>query len=543
MVVPVRNLAKYGVVTDPDPYDLPIEAWSFGVNCRFRNGRITRSPVHRGVQVLGTSDPRFLVSHRPTSGLDFVFLGYTNGRLFKYASGAETDWSIAGYVNSVSDATWSTVHLADVLWVNRDDRVPWYLRTSDSQFQAIPAAAAPTGWASDWRAHLLRACGGALVALNVTKGATNYPTMVKTSSIPTSGTVPASWDHTSASTLATENILAEMEGPIVDACPLGNNLFIHGNTDTWEMIPVGAGDVFDYRKCSWGKGSINANCSIEVLGRQYTFGVDDIWMHDGVTGVSIADGRVRDFVYNSINLSKASRCFVVHNPRLKEIHFCYVSGDRKVAFLTSSSGCNRSVVYNYVNDTWTFDDQPLVYSGAAANLSSTLTYATVTTTYDTIGGTYLDQDDGFKRVLCFVGDSNTSFSLTSQLYAFDPFGTGSTVAYAVDTNATQAMYLERDGIDVDELGAPLQGYKNLNGLVVQGRLGADAAALQIAAGSADYFGVDPTFSAYQTWDGNSLYKVDFNSAGRYLSLRILFDDYREVSLSGYDADVSVDGDR
>jgi hypothetical protein len=80
MVVPVRNLAKYGIVTDPDPYDLPIEAWSFGVNCRFRNGRVSRSPVFRGVQVLGTSGPRFLVSHRPTSGLDFVFLGYTNGR-------------------------------------------------------------------------------------------------------------------------------------------------------------------------------------------------------------------------------------------------------------------------------------------------------------------------------------------------------------------------------------------------------------------------------------------------------------------------------
>jgi hypothetical protein len=46
-----------------------------------------------------------------------------------------------------------------------------------------------------------------------------------------------------------------------------------------------------------------------------------------------------------------------------------------------------------------------------------------------------------------------------------------------------------------------------------------------------------------TWDGSSLYKVDFNEAGRYLSLRVLFNDYREMSLSGYDADVSVDGDR
>jgi hypothetical protein len=105
------------------------------------------------------------------------------------------------------------------------------------------------------------------------------------------------------------------------------------------------------------------------------------------------------------------------------------------------------------------------------------------------------------------------------------------------------MYLERDGIDIDELGAELRGYKNLHSLVVQGRLGQDAAPLQFAAAPRTTSVPPRTFDSYQTWDGSSLYKVDFNEAGRYLSLRVLFNDYREVSLSGYDADVSVDGDR
>lgn len=536
-IVPVRNLAKFGILTDQDPYDLPPQAWSFGVNARFRNGRISRSPVYKTVHALETADPRFLVGHKPTSGLDDVFIGYSNGRVYSYSTGAETNYSATGYVDSVAEASWTSCHLADVLYINRSDRVPWYLDPTMTNFEELGV------WDSSWRAGVLRTCGGALVALNVTKGATNYPTMVKTSSIPTSGATPTSWDETDPATLATENILAEMEGPIIDACLLGGNLYIHGAAETYEMIPVGAGDIYEYRKCTWGKGAINANCSIEVLGKQYVFGLDDIWMHDGTSAVSIVDGRVREFIFSSINISKLARCFVVHNRQLKEIEFCYVSGDREVSFLTSDSGCNRSAVYNYVNDTWSFDDKPLVYFGAAANLSETLTYATVTTTYATTGGTYLDQDDGDKRVVCYVGDDNATFGLSEKLYAYDLYGTGSTTALPVDTTATTRMYLERDGVDLDELGAELTGYKNISYVVPQGRLGQDAEALQIAMGSSDYFGVDPEFEDYQTWDGSTLYKLDFNSAGRYLSMRVLFDDYHEVSLSGYDAEVSVEGDR
>jgi hypothetical protein len=74
-------------------------------------------------------------------------------------------------------------------------------------------------WNSLWSCKILRTCGGALVALNVTKGATALPTMVKTSAIPLAESIPVSWDQTQPNTLATENILADMQGGIVDACP------------------------------------------------------------------------------------------------------------------------------------------------------------------------------------------------------------------------------------------------------------------------------------------------------------------------------------
>lgn len=538
MPIKIRNLGKYGVVTDVDPYDLPLEAWNMGVNVRFQNHRIVRAPVYRNVVTLVNGSPRFSASSLPTSGLDLVVNGYLNGRIYRYSSGAETDLSIAGYVNADSELPYTQCHLADVFYVNRGDRVPWSKRSSDTIFQTLTG-----GWDSTWRCKLLRSCGSALVALNVTKAGTTYPTMVKTSALPLSGTVPSSWDHTVPSTLATENILSEMEGAIIDGQSLGSTLYIYGLNETWQMSPSNDFEVFNYKLMPFGKGSINANCAIEVGGRHYVFGVNDLWMHDGVTHASIADEKVRRFIYSTLNISKANRCFVVHNSARNEIHFCYVSGDGFIGF-NGGNGCNRAAVFNYVENTWQFDDLPFVYFGCLANLDSTLTYATVTSTYSLMGGTYLDQEGSFKRSLIYVGEANAAAGVGNTLYAFDQYGEGSTVSFAVDTFATKGAYLERTGIDLDEIpNVDLTGYKLIRSIVPQGRIGDGAAAIEFSFGSSDGSNQTPTYEPYQTFNGADLYKVDFMSAGRFLSMRVRFNDYREMSLSGLDLDLVVTGDR
>jgi hypothetical protein len=536
----LRDVAKYGIISDGDPFNLPPEAFSAGVNVRFRNGKITSGPVFRNVLHLGTSDPRFTFSSNPTQGLDLLFVGYLNGTVSRIASGVESAYSIASYSTSSVDALWSSTVLAGVTYVNRSDRSPWYLRNSDTQFQNLVGA----GWDGTWSCAILRACSGALVALNVTKGATAYPTMVKTSSIPTAGIVPASWDQTVPATLATENILAEMQGPITDGCPLGNDLIIYGFKEAWLMHADGSTAVYDYNKLPFQKGAINANCSVEWDGKNVVFGPDDVWMHDGNSEKSIIGGRNRDFLFGSLNLSKSNRCFVKINPRLNEIVFAYVSGDGLTSFNSGLiGGCNKQAVWNYVDDTWTFDDLPGVYSATEANLTTSLTYTTVTATYDTIGGSYQDQEDGFKRTSVYVGEVSTTYGLSTSLYAFDLFGQGSTVSYSVDINATKPRYLERDGVDLDQLNVDLKDYKLLRSIYPQARLGSGAANLMLAAGASDGFNVPAGVTAYQPYNGNDLYKCDFNIAGRFLSYRLSFSDYKELTITGFDFDFKLTGKR
>lgn len=536
-ILPVRDLAKFGVITDVDPYDLPIGAWSWGKNVRFPDGRVQRGPVFRqNGDALAETNPRHMFAVGSGTGSDTVFVAYKNGRVFQRSSGNDTDYSIAAYVNSDSEAVYTSCELGGVFYVNREDRVPWSLVPSASAFDEL------SGWDAGWRAKIIRAYNGSICAFNVTKGGVSYPTLVKTSDIISDvGLEPGSWDHTSTTNNATENPLAEMKSAIVDAQVLGDAMVIYGQRETWLMQADGSDEVYSYRKLPISKGAINANCSIEVNNKHYVFGTSDFWMHDGMGERSISDGRVSKYAFAEMKSSESDKFFVAHNPVLKHILFCYVSEGRDVAFL-EGSGCNRAAVYDYANDKWEgFDDLPLVFSSGLANASNTTAWDDDVGSWDTDGGTWADAEGGFKRVLTFCGEESATYSLDAALYAQDLYGTGSLTPIDVTPAANPEMLLERDGIDLDEVGEYLTGYKYVLAVYPQGRLDPGGEPLEFAFGSSDEFTDQATFSAYQTYEhGNR--KLDYTEGGRYLSMKVRYADYKTASLSGVDLDLISTGE-
>lgn len=547
-MVKLRDVASKGIVTDQDPYSLPVGAFSSGVNVRFRNNKITPAPVFRAVkQPLAEAEPRYAFTAGIGNSNNDLFLGYQSGRVYYYANGVETDYSPASFTASPAEANWTSYTIGNVVYVNRADRAPWYLLPDSNKFADISAAAYATPadkWDPSWTAKIIAQCGGAVVALNITKGPTSYPTMVKTSSIVENGTIPASWDITRAETLATENILQAMDGPIMDACQLGSDLIIYGQREAWRMHADGSIEVFSYTKLSSAKGVLNTNCAIELDGKNYCFGIDDIWVHDGISEKSLCDQKTRDFIFGSLNISQADKCWVQFNPRLNEIMFGYVSGDQLTKF-KDVEGCNRAAVYNLTDESWTFDDMPSVYSYDDGPVSNLITYATVTATYADMGGSYQDQEDGGKRVTVCVGSANATYGIQASLYAYDVYGQGSVAPYPVDTNATGPVYLERTGIDLDEIGAELRDYKLLRTVYPQARVDTTGGnSLQIAVGASDEPNSDtPEYTDFQPYDGVENYKVDVNKAGRWLALKLMWNDFRSFVLTGFDLDIKTTGKR
>lgn len=547
-IVRLRDVAKNGIVTDQDPYSLPVGAFSTGVNVRFRNNKISSAPVYRAVkQPLAEAHPRYGFTAGRNESNNDLFLGYKSGRVYFYTNGIEQDYSPVGFTNSDAEANWTSYTIGNLVYVNRADRPPWYLLPTGDKFLDLSAAtyASPADkWDPTWSARIIAQCGGAVVALNVQKGANSFPTMVKTSSIVTEDQYPASWDITKPATLATENILQAMDGGITDACQLGSDLIIYGQREAWRMHADGSTFVYSYTKLSSAKGVLNTNCSIELDGKNYCFGIDDIWVHDGISEQSLCDQKVRDFIYGSLNISQAERCIVQYNPRLNEIIFGYVSGDPLVKF-NGVDGCNRAAVFNLTDETWTFDDMPSIFSFDDGPVSNLLTYNTVTSSYQDMGGSYQDQEDGGKRITVAVGEGNAAYGLQPTLYAFDVFGTGSVAPYPVDANATAPAFLERTGIDLDEVGVDLKSYKLLRTIYPQARVDTTGGnMLQIAVGTSDDVNSDtPTYGAFQPFDGKEFYKIDVNAAGKWLALKIQWNDFRNFTITGFDLDLLTTGHR
>ena len=91
-------------------------------------------------------------------------------------------------------------------------------------------------------------------------------------------------------------------------------------------------------------------------------------------------------------------------------------------------------------------DLPNVSAGTTANVDTVTTYATVTETYATVGGSFFDQNDSFNRHTLMVGQAMLlmAFQLR-KLYVLDLADSGSSVAFAIDTEATKPPFLERVG--------------------------------------------------------------------------------------------------
>lgn len=139
------------------------------------------------------------------------------------------------------------------------------------------------------------------------------------------------------------------------------------------------------------------------------------------------------------------------------------------------------------------------------------------------------------------GNANTALGLGLKLRTFASFN-ASTTTFPLDTPANTGALLLREGLDLDELNVDLKGYKLASSIYPQGRLGTGAEPLVFTVGSADHPMDDTVWGISQTYD-RSFYKLDHNIAGRFLSYRIEQTDCKLFTMSGYDFDLTILGER
>ena len=143
-----------------------------------------------------------------------------------------------------------------------------------------------------------------------------------------------------------------------------------------------------------------------------------------------------------------------------------------------------------------------------------------------------------------VGETDSANGLTSsKIYGVDLADAGK-IAADVDAEATKPLFLERVGIDLDEIKEPLDGYKVITRLLPQiSTINTDNTNINFSFGASDIPNQLPDYTHNATFNILTDYKLDSRAAGRYLSYKISLDatDYKDISFSGFDVDVTITG--
>ena len=450
----------------------------------------------------------------------------------------------------------------NVVYVNRSDREPWYrpvtanTATTFTTLSDFDSGDGNVQFDSTYRFKSMRAVNNLLVGINVVKGSVSLPKTVLWSDFTTYGFPPNNWDVASTETSAGETTLAELKGELVDGAVLNNNMILYGDKETWIMEFVSGPFIFNFRRI-FSSGIMNVNCVAEHDNRHYVFGNDDIYVTDGLGRESVAMGRVRKFIFNNIDYSKRYLCFVVKNSAANEVMFCYPSLDAYCAFPLGAPldnvGCNRAAVYNYSSNTWSFYDLPYVTYATRADVVQGRTWAEADEPWGTGGGSWAALDGNTNDLLVMCSKAHTVPLALSGAGATEPLDVGpwlrtlepydSPIAsFPIDLPATAKAVLLHPQMDLDELGAPIRGDKLISSITPQVDFASGAGNMVWTVGSSYLATEQPTYTETQTF-GPTDDKLDFHTSGRYLSIRIDYDDFRKFSISAMDVEITALGVR
>lgn len=561
--LPLRDLGAVGVVSDANPYTLPPNAFSKAVNVVFDENRVQRAPLFKQVfptvrsllsytDSSGTFDAqtgsydaaegnpssaaRFVSSYADPSFGETVFVCDNDGVVRSYPNGG------LAFVTPPSgtitnEEPWTHAQVAGLSYLARKGMRP-YVRNvkTDTAYSLIAG-----DWVTTHSAAVVRSYLDYVLMLNVTKGTVEFPTMVKWSNpVEYSSAVGSvNWDPSNPAFVAGENILGEMTSGIRDGCILGTNFILYAQDQVWLMEYTGSSFVFNFRRLFPNGGIFNTNCVVEVEGKHFVFGEDDLYVHDGVSKQSLADGKVRRAVFNALNRSKRAAAFVMHDSVSNLVYFCYNTLSDEVKW-RNTQYCNQAAVYNYRSNTWSFMDMPNVIGGAESNVDlQKNTYPQVGSSYEIYNSSYVSFEGVKPKITIALGITDVPNGLTeSRVYAVDlPSVSLTNLPVTEETKAT--ALLERVGIDMDDpgTGMPLRSYKTITAIIPQASFNTVDATFTWEVGSADLPNNPVIYRSTASFNPSTDYKIDTKVSGRYLAYKVTSTSLEDFRISGFDAEV------
>jgi hypothetical protein len=512
-IVPVLNVGEFGVNKDLSNYSLPMNAWSDANNIRFLDGTAQQFYGYSDVYATPSFAPQYLLNLTVSGVRYWVYATATKCYAVKSVSDVVTHTDIThvtprtGIVNN-----WTGTVFSGIPILNTGDitSVPMSWDTNIANKFVNLAA-----WPAGTYCKSIRSYKNFLIALNITKTTTNYPSMIKWSHPADPGSIPSSWDITDTTKEAGEFDLSDGSDAIVDGFPLRDYFIIYKESSTWRMAYTGGSFVFSFNKIFGMSGILNKNCMAEFDGWHLVVTGSDIIIHDGQSSTSVLDKQARRNFFQNLEAASRSKVFVFKNPYLNEIYIAYPK--------FGATSCNAALVYNYSDKTVTYRDLPNL-NHAAYGFVDTST----NTTWEADTGTW-DADLSLWNGGDYTPDSARVVMASEdvKLYLLDGSATSGTT--------TPTAYLERIGLAFDQPDT----IKLIKG--VRPRIyGTNGATVLIKIGGTNDPYQQPTYTIMTHTIGSTI-SNDCLVSGRYISIRFESGTAAQWRLDSYDFDVDQGG--
>ncbi len=333
------QLALFGLIKDVPNYKTPPEAWTLAEGIRFSDGAAEKLAGRSEVFPSAPVDPAFLMSIRTPSQIFWPYASLTKGYVWDGATHTDITRSVGGDYTASHSSEWGGLVLGGIAILNNGIDVP--------QFWATPnigtRLADLTNWPSTLRAKRIAALKGYLVAADITDTGTRYAHRIKWSNPAEPGSVPDSWDSTNEANDAGEKDLEDVNsGVLQDVVRLRDRLMLYKTNSIWSMRWIGGRFVFAFDPYLETVGLLAPRCAVAYGKgfRHFVVTEDDIIIHSGQgEPVSIADRRLKKYLFSRISATNFSKSFCFHNIRQTEVWFCYPS--------TSSNEVDSALIWNY----------------------------------------------------------------------------------------------------------------------------------------------------------------------------------------------------
>jgi hypothetical protein len=385
-ILNVRNIGSTGVNSDIEPWDLPPDALTDGINYRLSANKLQSVGGTRPVAPsIGDQIGHITQSTDYSGNSTWVLCGENNIKLYDGQSFTDIGTSLRAADPRFSnlDATkWSTCQIGQVVFLNHPQLYPSYWVNGAGD------PAKPLWWhvgEETWEdvnmsCRILCAHKNFLFALGMQEGAEEYRDKVWWSHPAEPDGIPFSWRPTSEQPDSIAGwVSLGRGGSIVGGESLRDSFVIYSEEAINIMDFTGDALGWRRRSVSTAAGLASQNALVEHQGTHFFISPGDIQAFDGNSISSIMHNRLRKRFASRVNVNALGNSWAAHNPTFNEIWFAVPENDDEHPRI--------AYAFNYRDNNWGIRDLERQFRHASFGVTpqkSETTWNSMTESWDQI---------------------------------------------------------------------------------------------------------------------------------------------------------------